>query len=347
MLGLLITVVLASAQPPAAPAAAPPDAETCLACHGDAELATTTTTGETVKLHVDGAVFGQSVHAKLSCADCHTGMTEVPHESRSFRNPRELTLAYSEQCRSCHFDKYTKTLDSAHQAAVARGDRTAPVCVDCHGSHDVQKPAQPRTRISETCSRCHQGVATSYSKSVHGRGLTNGAAIDVPVCTDCHRTHDIAGPHQEKWELRTPDLCGSCHADESRMKKYGLSTAVLTTYLSDFHGKTASLRKNQGLSPNGPVVARCTDCHGVHDIEKADNPDSPVLKANLVQTCRKCHEGADENFPAAWLSHYEPSLDKAPVVYGVKVAYAVLIPFMIGGLGLQILLHLWRLMVNR
>jgi hypothetical protein len=26
---------------------------------------------------------------------------------------------------------------------------------------------------------------------------------------------------------------------------------------------------------------------------------------------------------------------------------AVLIPFMIGGLGLQILLHLWRLMANR
>jgi hypothetical protein len=35
------------------------------------------------------------------------------------------------------------------------------------------------------------------------------------------------------------------------------------------------------------------------------------------------------------------------VVYGVKIAYAILIPFMIGGLGLQILLHLWRLMVNR
>ena len=54
-----------------------------------------------------------------------------------------------------------------------------------------------------------------------------------------------------------------------------------------------------------------------------------------------------KDFPAAWLSHYEPSLHKAPMVYAVKLGYAVIIPFMIGGLGLQILLHLWRLMANR
>jgi hypothetical protein len=183
--------------------------------------------------------------------------------------------------------------------------------------------------------------------SVHGRGLATNNAGDVPVCTDCHRAHDIAGPHQEKWELRTPDMCGNCHANKDLMQKYGLSTAVLTTYLNDFHGKTASLRQHQNRTSRGPVVARCTDCHGVHDIEKADSPRSPVMKANLSQTCGKCHEGSNENFPDAWLSHYEPSWQKAPLVYAVKLTYALVIPFMIGGLGLQILLHLWRLMVNR
>jgi hypothetical protein len=143
------------------------------------------------------------------------------------------------------------------------------------------------------------------------------------------------------------DMCGRCHADATLMGKYGLSTAVLKTYLSDFHGKTASLRQHQGRPTSGPVVARCVDCHGVHDIQKADSPESPVIKANLATTCQKCHEGAGANFPDAWLSHYEPSLHRAPLVYGVKLAYAVIIPFMIGGLGLQILLHLWRLMVNR
>jgi hypothetical protein len=343
MLALVLFAVVVSAQPPAPP----PDTEACLACHGDTSLATATADGQPLKLHVDGTIFAGSVHAKLSCRDCHVGMTEVPHESRTFRSARELTVTHSEQCRSCHFDKYSKTLDSVHQAAVARGDRTSPVCVDCHGSHNIQKPAQPRARISETCAKCHEGVTAAYAKSVHGRGLGTSSERDVPVCTDCHRTHDIAGPHQEQWNLQAPDMCGRCHADEGLMKKYGLSTAVLKTYLSDFHGKTASLRQHQGRSSNGPVIARCTECHGAHDIQKADSPDSPVMKANLARTCQRCHADANENFPGAWLSHYEPSWKKAPIVYGVKVAYAVLIPFMIGGLGLQILLHLWRLMVNR
>lgn len=330
-----------------APQGAPPDAEMCLSCHSEPQLTMTAADGTLISMHVDQAVFDGSVHAKLACAECHTGKTEIPHEPRDVRSARELRLTYGEQCRRCHFSTYTKTLDSVHQSAVARGDRMAPMCVDCHGSHDIKKPGAPRTTISETCARCHQGVATSYAKSVHGRALDTERAGDVPVCTDCHRSHDIGGPHQQTWNLGTPDMCGRCHADEDRMKKYGLSTAVLRTYLADFHGKTASLRQHQGTDPSGPVVARCTDCHGVHDIEKADDPSSPVMKSNLQKTCAKCHDDANTNFPEAWLSHYEPSLDRAPLVYGVKLAYAILIPFMLGGLGLQILLHLWRLMVNR
>lgn len=340
---VLMTALLLVQQSPAAP----PDADTCLACHSDPQLSSTTLDGAALPLHVDAAVFAKSVHARLACADCHTGKSQVPHEPRNFSSRRDLTLAYDEQCRRCHFSNYTKTLDSVHQASVARGDRTAPVCVDCHGSHDIQKPSEPRTRISQTCARCHEGVAMAYAKSVHGRNLDGAASADVPVCTDCHRAHDIGGPHQQQWELLTPELCGRCHANESLMKKYGLSTAVLRTYLADFHGKTTSLRQHQGITATGRVVARCTDCHGVHDIQKADDPSSPVMKANLQKTCTKCHDDTNANFPGAWLSHYEPSWKKAPIVYGVKVAYAVLIPFMIGGLGLQILLHLWRLMVNR
>jgi nitrate/TMAO reductase-like tetraheme cytochrome c subunit len=341
-------IVLAALLLATVPGSAPQgDAETCLACHSDSQLKLSATDGTQVSVHVDSAVLGKSVHAKLACVDCHTGMSEIPHPTRTIRNSRELALSYDEQCRRCHFSNYTKTLDSAHQAAVARGDRTAPVCIDCHGSHDIQKPSEPRTRISDTCARCHQGAAVAYANSVHGRLLGTASAGDVPVCTDCHRSHDIGGPHQSTWDLSTPDICGRCHSNEPLMKKYGLSTAVLKTYLADFHGKTASLRQHQGVTAEGKVVARCTDCHGVHDIMRADDPASPVIKANLQKTCQKCHEGTNANFPDAWLSHYEPSPSKAPVVYGVKLAYAVLIPFMIGGLALQILLHLWRFMVNR
>jgi RES domain-containing protein len=130
------------------------------------------------------------------------------------------------------------------------------------------------------------------------------------------------------------------------MKKYKLSTAVMQTYLADFHGMTASLQKQQ-TPDSSSVVALCIDCHGVHDITKTDAPNSGVIQANILKTCQRCHPGATRKFSAAWLSHYEPTFKNAPLVYAVKISYLILIPFMIGGLVLQILLHLWRVVVNR
>jgi predicted CXXCH cytochrome family protein len=335
-----------AAQPPAAADRAE-QTETCLTCHGDAALEVKLPSGETRSLHVSLEEFTKSVHGdKLTCVDCHTDITEVPHEARPFQTKREFSLAYYENCKRCHFANYTKTLDSVHYSAISRGDRTAPLCVDCHGSHAISLPDRPRTRISATCARCHEGVSATYAKSVHGKALIEENNLDVPTCSSCHRSHDVGGPQAADWRNRTPEMCAACHGDEQLMTKYGLSTAVHRTYLADFHGMTASVRRGDH-GEAAPVVARCTDCHGVHDITKVDAPDSPVLKANLVKTCRQCHADATENFPGAWLSHYEPSWSKAPLVYAVSLAYRVLIPFMIGGLVLQILLHLWRVVVNR
>jgi predicted CXXCH cytochrome family protein len=233
-----------------------------------------------------------------------------------------------------------------HRKRIRAGNLEAAVCSDCHGAHDVTSPNEPRARISQTCSTCHPAIAAAWTRSVHGRAAASpSSAEDVPTCTDCHRAHDIAEPRAGSWLVRTPELCGNCHTDEKLMKKYGLSTQVLQTYVSDFHGVTAALQKNE--SNPRPVVALCTDCHGVHDIAKVTDANSPVIKANLLTTCRKCHKDAQADFPASWLSHYEPSIEKAPLVWLVKMAYRVLIPFMIGGLALQILLHLWRIVVNR
>ncbi len=120
-----------------------------------------------------------------------------------------------------------------------------------------------------------------------------------------------------------------------------MSPNVLKTYLADFHGMTASLHR-RNHAEGARFTALCVDCHGVHDIKKVKDPDSRVIRANLVRTCRKCHPGASETFPAAWLSHYEPSPAKAPLVYGVRVFYRAFIPFVIGGLVLQMGLHLRR-----
>jgi hypothetical protein len=71
------------------------------------------------------------------------------------------------------------------------------------------------------------------------------------------------------------------------------------------------------------------------------------MKENLLPTCQQCHSDASANFPSAWLSHYEPSLKKAPIVFFVREYYRFLIPVMIVGLIMHISLDLWRLARNR
>jgi nitrate/TMAO reductase-like tetraheme cytochrome c subunit len=130
------------------------------------------------------------------------------------------------------------------------------------------------------------------------------------------------------------------------MAKYGLSANVLETYFEDFHGRTVGFYQRQG-GDTQPTEPLCVDCHGIHNIKSARDPSSPVMKENLQATCQKCHADASPNFPAAWLGHYEPSPDKAPLVYYIRMYYWVLIPMMMGGLVLHIGLDLWRLARNR
>jgi predicted CXXCH cytochrome family protein len=345
--------LLASLAAGPARAAIPAEQDDCLGCHGaDPSQTLDLPSGEKLSVFVDQDSFAKSVHGEiLRCGDCHSDKTGYPHDPKPFQTRRDVTIAYYEQCKSCHFANYTKTLDGVHFAVMAKGNRKAALCVDCHGSHDISHPTEPRARISQTCAGCHATVNQVYLKSVHGRGLTAGNQ-DVPVCTDCHRAHDIADPRDGSLALRTPEVCGRCHTDAKLMSRYGLSTKVVDTYLKDFHGMSTTLsRGHAGGARNGkgkqPFAAVCTDCHGVHEIAKAKDPSSPVVRANLVRTCRKCHPDATDDFPASWLSHYEPSPDKAPVVWAVQLFYRLMIPFMVGGLVLQIALHLWRVVVNR
>ena len=325
----------------------PRESSPCLDCHSDQGMEIDLASEEVLSLYVDDEALAKSVHATIECTECHTDLKgeESSHEERPFPTRREFAVNYSEQCKECHFQNYTKTLDSVHHALVSQGKLGAAVCTDCHGAHAIGPAAEPRSRISKMCATCHQEIAEEYLKSVHGSALLENENPDVPNCTDCHRAHDIVDPRAGEWLQNTPQMCGNCHSDARMMKKYGLSTKVLSTYLADFHGSTTLLDERKNVAR--PAVALCTDCHGVHDITRANAAGSKVIQANLVKTCQKCHPGATENFPAAWLRHYEPTWEKAPLVFAVTAFYRVLIPFMIGGLLLQIALHLWRVVVNR
>jgi len=320
----------------------------CSRCHTHS-ITMHFTNSETLSLKVDPLLLKASVHGKLSCSDCHFGFSSEEHPQRNFRTRRDFTLASSESCRRCHFDKYTKTLESIHYTVLSQGKLNAPVCIDCHGSHEIYHVGKERTESAKRCQRCHSKEYDTYARSVHGNALFNEHNQDVPVCVDCHTAHTIEDPLSMNYRERIPEMCSSCHAKKEVVGKYGLSTDVEKTYLSDFHGVTLGLYKMQQGKLNKPhkAIAVCTDCHGTHNIMNTRGTEAGIVKANLLRRCQKCHADANEHFPDAWLSHYEPSLKRAPLVFLAGLAYQIFIPIMLVGFVLQILLHIWRYAVNR
>ena len=134
--------------------------ETCLVCHGNPELTMTLTGGEALSLYISEDSLQESIHNQIGigCRSCHTTIDGYPHPEVEYSTHRELSRTFYLACRTCHADNYNKTLDSMHAQAAEAGNLEAPICTDCHGTHDIRPPDQPRSHISDTCGRCHTTI---------------------------------------------------------------------------------------------------------------------------------------------------------------------------------------------
>jgi hypothetical protein len=87
-----------------------------------------------------------------------------------------------------------------------------------------------------------------------------------------------------------PALCASCHASVTQMRQYDLPTDQYAKYKESIHG----IR----LAEGDENVATCFDCHGGHQILKANDPVSNVYSPNVPKMCAGCH--ADEELMAPY-----------------------------------------------
>jgi hypothetical protein len=332
--------------------------EYCLSCHGQPGQTFPLEDGSELDLYVDPLEHANSIHGQqgYACVQCHADVGEYPHPPFSAADRRDVTLQLNVVCQRCHVTQYELAMDSVHAQAQAEGNRAAAVCSDCHTAHAIQDWVdettgetlpEARTQIHQTCAQCHSAIHEQYLTSVHGSALTDENNPDVPTCIDCHGVHNIEDPTTSQFRLASPQMCAECHADPARMAKYGISTDVFDTYVADFHGTTVTIFEKQSpdAETNKPV---CFDCHGVHDIKRADDPEKGLqVKENMLAACQKCHPDAQENFPTAWLSHYIPSPDRYPLVYYVDLFYKFFIPTVVGGMSLLVVMDASRRLINR
>jgi len=294
--------------------AAAPD---CLSCHEEKAAVKTSIHGALGcnGCHADIQAFPHpEKHTPVNCSTCHAGgaaeLAKSVHGGRTgpsctschgdahsilpAKDPKSATNAANlpRTCAGCHGNAetaktsgapqvYAVYMDSIHGFALTKeGLLVAANCSSCHGTHGILSHRNAasktfRANIPATCGTCHGGPLQAYTAGIHGQKLAAGAA-NAPVCTSCHTAHQIARVDSAKWQMKTTATCGDCHKSQ------------FSTYRDTFHAQVSSLGYEQ--------VARCWDCHAYHDILPASDPKSTVSAANRVQTCSKCHPGANAGF---------------------------------------------------
>lgn len=232
------------------------------------------------------------------CIDCH-GSHQVM--SRRDESAKYFRANIPDLCGSCHgrlengnkmygdehgrvFVDYTS---SVHGIGLAeKGLLPSAVCTDCHNSHYILESKNDRSSIfhenlAATCASCHRGIYNEFTTSVHSPNVTK-TGVKLPNCEDCHSAHQIREHRQDKFVTQVTHQCGSCHEE------------LGNSYMATMHGKTYTLGYLK--------AAKCSDCHGAHDVMKVDDPDSHVGFNRVVQTCQKCHPDANRRF-TGYLTH--------------------------------------------
>jgi hypothetical protein len=97
------------------------------------------------------------------------------------------------------------------------------------------------------------------------RVAPGGKTHERPTCTSCHEGHDLADPKSARFRQQLPDRCGNCHVSLSHR------------YATSMHGEVTEL----GYGP----AAKCSDCHGAHDILAVSDLHSPLSAENRPETC--------------------------------------------------------------
>lgn len=193
-------------------------------------------------------------------------------------------------------------------------------CVDCHadltGEHpDDGVPAKP-----VDCSECHEEEAEQYASSIHGVSQKLGPSA-AAQCWDCHGHHDIRSaqdPESPVFKLNLPATCGRCHADRDVVSAYRIPGDLPPAHFKDsIHGRA--------LLEMGLVVApSCNDCHGVHDIKRRVDRESPIHPSQIPATCGRCHLKVQQTFEQSVHARIRiAGEDRAPVCTDCHTAHDI------------------------
>jgi hypothetical protein len=195
----------------------------CLVCHSR-PLTLQRPDGTSLELAVDALKLRASVHPSHGCLDCHTDFSTSSHPAAGSGGRNRRSIAAVRTCARCHADKLRQAEGSVHFTLLRSGAKGAPGCTDCHSAHEVAPKERFATLAGTPCRACHEKIFAAYAGSMHGKARASGDHFDAPLCSDCHRAHDVQGSAR-------PDLvraaCIGCHPTAVALHSAWLPNASL------------------------------------------------------------------------------------------------------------------------
>jgi cytochrome b subunit of formate dehydrogenase len=293
--------------------------------------------------HAEAVARGEQMAP--DCVTCHGGHDILP---RGNRDSRAFPLNIVKICGDCHArhaisengkvkGNVNQYLDSVHGRALVQGGlAVSATCVSCHGSHKVLTSANAtstvnRANIASTCSKCHTGISEVFARSVHGQLVSRGEKA-APACADCHTAHAITRTDMPAFKLDIVSECGTCH--DKPLRNGSAKHTLYQSYRESYHGQVTTLGFDR--------AARCSDCHGAHDVRRLDDPQSPLHADKRIEVCWKCHKGAAPGF-ARYQAHTDPtSFQRSGALYAVRWYFIIMMSASFGFFGLHSLLWFIR-----
>jgi len=215
------------------------------------------------------AAWQSSLHAEVTCADCHSGRGIGGWARAKVDGMRELWVHFTadsfdhiqltehqvpvvnENCRRCHAVAELVTerdgLVISHEKHLAEGAQ----CLACHSSGSSH-PLEPRGDMTTEASR-----------------------VDSARCYDCHDgTPDQDG--EIVFDARAEGSCAQCHPRASLALDHGDEGTC---------GECHDAHEDQHF-PLGADSAICAKCHFEHVNDASSSPHDP----ERPQACGQCHQ---------------------------------------------------------
>ena len=189
---------------------------TCGACHGDTKFAKPHKISEVYSMYMDSihgfALTKDGLLVAASCSSCHGS-----HKILSKTDPASRTnrANIAETCGTCHAGPKLDYMAGVHGQGAGMGNSRAPVCTNCHTSHQIAsvRTASWQMKTTATCGGCHQEKLDTYRDTFHAQVSSLGY-IETARCWDCHGFHDIRPATDRKSSIAKANLeatCGKCH----------------------------------------------------------------------------------------------------------------------------------------